>query len=193
MYMQQGQKQNLKSDKAYYITMTVVGWLDVFTRKNHRDVLIESLKYCQKEKGLIIYAYVIMSNHIHMIVQTSEPHQIKDTIRDFKKFTSKKILFQIQNEPESRREWMLKIFEDEAEQSKKHKTYKFWQVGNHAIEVFTEKFIWDKINYIHENPVRAGLVKQQWDWVYSSASNYQDEESVLEEVLKIPQRLITYN
>ena len=191
--MQQGQKQNLKSDKAYYITMTVVGWLDVFTRKNHRDVLIESLKYCQKEKGLIIYAYVIMSNHIHMIVQTSEPHQIKDTIRDFKKFTSKKILFQIQNEPESRREWMLKIFEDEAEQSKKHKTYKFWQVGNHAIEVFTEKFIWDKINYIHENPVRAGLVKQQWDWVYSSASNYQDEESVLEEVLKIPQRLITYN
>ena len=192
MYMQQGQKQNLKSDKAYYITMTVVGWLDVFTRKNHRDVLLESLKYCQKEKGLIIYAYVIMSNHIHMIVQTSEPHQIKDTIRDFKKFTSKKILFQIQNEPESRREWMLKIFEDEAEQSKKHKTYKFWQVGNHAIEVFTEKFIWDKINYIHENPVRAGLVKQQWDWVYSSASNYQDEESVLE-VLKIPQRLITYN
>ena len=191
--MQQGQKQNLKSDKAYYITMTVVGWLDVFTRKNHRDVLIESLKYCQKEKGLIIYAYVIMSNHIHMIVQTSEPHQIKDTIRDFKKFTSKKILFQIQNEPESRREWMLKIFEDEAEQSKKHKTYKFWQVGNHAIEVFTEKFIWDKINYIHENPVRAGLVKQQWDWVYSSASNYQDKESVLEEVLKIPQRLITYN
>ena len=192
MYMQQGQKQNLKSDKAYYITMTVVGWLDVFTRKNHRDVLIESLKYCQKEKGLIIYAYVIMSNHIHMIVQTNEPHQIKDTIRDFKKFTSKKILFQIQNEPESRREWMLKIFEDEAEQSKKHKTYKFWQVGNHAIEVFTEKFIWDKINYIHENPVRAGLVKQQWDWIYSSASNYQDEESVLE-VLKIPQRLITYN
>ena len=190
--MQQGQKQNLKSDKAYYITMTVVGWLDVFTRKNHRDVLIESLKYCQKEKGLIIYAYVIMSNHIHMIVQTSEPHQIKDTIRDFKKFTSKKILFQIQNEPESRREWMLKIFEDEAEQSKKHKTYKFWQVGNHAIEVFTEKFIWGKINYIHENPVRAGLVKQQWDWIYSSASNYQDEESVLE-VLKIPQRLITYN
>ena len=58
--------------------------------------------------------------------------------------------------------------------------------------MFTEKFIWGKINYIHENPVRAGLVKQQWDWVYSSASNYQDEESVLE-VLKIPQRLITYN
>ena len=191
MYMQQGQKQNLKSDKAYYITMTVVGWLDVFTRKNHRDVLIESLKYCQKEKGLIIYAYVIMSNHIHMIVQTSEPHQIKDTIRDFKKFTSKKILFQIQNEPESRREWMLKIFEDEAEQSKKHKSYKFWQVGNHAIEVYSLKFSWDKINYIHNNPVKAGFVNESYHWKYSSASNYQDMESVLE-VEKIAQMLLTY-
>ena len=87
---------------------------------------------------------------------------------------------------------MLKIFADEAEQSKKHKAYKFWQVGNHAIEVFTEKFVWDKINYIHENPVRAGLVKQQWDWIYSSATNYQDMESVIE-VEKIAQRLITYN
>ena len=101
--MQQGQKQNLKSDKAYYITLTVVGWVDVFTRKNHRDTIIDSLKYCQKEKGLIIYAYCIMSNHIHMVVHTNEPHLLKDTIRDFKKFTSKKILQQIQKEPESRR------------------------------------------------------------------------------------------
>ena len=105
--MQQGQKQNLKLDKAYFITMTVVGWVDVFTRKNHRDAIIESLKYCQKEKGLIIFAYAVMSNHIHMIVDTNEPYLIKDVIRDFKKFTSKKILQQIQNEPESRREWML--------------------------------------------------------------------------------------
>ena len=105
--MQQGQKLNLKSDKAYYITMTVVGWVDVFTRKNHRDAIIDSLKYCQKEKGLVIYAYVIMSNHIHMIVDTNNHFTLKDIIRDFKKFTSKKILQQIQNEPESRREWML--------------------------------------------------------------------------------------
>ena len=190
--MQQGQKQNLKLDKAYFITMTVVGWVDVFTRKNHRDAIIESLKYCQKEKGLIIFAYVVMSNHIHMIVHTNEPYLIKDTIRDFKKFTSKKILQQIQNEPESRRGWMLKLFEDEDELSKKHKSYKFWQAGNHAIEVFSENFIWDKINYIHNNPVRAGFVENQWDWLYSSAANYQDMESLLE-VEKIAQRLITFN
>ncbi len=190
--MKQGEKQNLKSDRAYYITMTVVGWVDVFTRKNHREAVIESLKYCQKEKGLIIYAYCIMSNHIHMIVDVNEPYLLKDTIRDFKKFTSKKIVQQIQCERESRREWMLKFFEQEAGLSEKHKSYKFWQVGNHAIEVFTEKFVWEKINYIHQNPVKAGLVQNEFNWIYSSATNYQDMESVIE-VEKIAQRLITFN
>jgi putative transposase len=188
--VKQGQKQNIKTDKAYYLTLTVVGWIDVFTRENHRKALIESLKYCQKEKGLVVFAYCIMSNHIHMIVNTNEPYLLKDTIRDFKKFTSKKILSQIENEPESRREWMLKLFEEEAVGSKKHKYYKFWQQGNHAIEVFSDKFVWEKIDYIHNNPVEAGLVKQPFEWIYSSATNYQDMESILE-VETISQRLIT--
>ena len=93
--MKQGQKQNIKTDKAYYLTLTVVGWIDVFTRQNHRDALIESMKYCQKEKGLVVFAYCIMSNHVHLIVNTNEPYLLKDTIRDLKKFTSKKILNQI--------------------------------------------------------------------------------------------------
>ena len=189
--MQQGQKQNIKTDKAYFLTLTIVNWIDVFTRNNHRDAVISSLKYCQKEKGLIIFAYCIMSNHMHIIANAEEPFLLKDTIRDFKKFTSKKIIAQIQNETESRREWMLKLFEDEAEPSKRHKYYKFWQEGNHAIELFSEKFVWDKINYIHNNPVEAGLVKQAHEWVYSSASNYLDLESILE-VERISQRSITH-
>ena len=148
--------------------------------KNHRDAIIESLKYCQKEKGLLIYAYCIMSNHIHLMANTNEPFLLKDTIRDFKKFTSKKILWQIQNEPESRREWILKLFEDEATLSKKHTNFKFWQEGNHAIELFSENFVWDKINYIHNNPIEAGWVKQAHEWVYSSATNYYELDSILE-------------
>ena len=81
---------------------------------------------------------------MQMLVNTNEPFELKDVIRDFKKFTSKKILIQIQNESESRRKWMLKIFEDEAGQSMKHKNYKFWQAGNHAIEVYSPKFTWEK-------------------------------------------------
>ena len=144
--MKQGEKQNIKTDKAYFLTLTVVNWIDVFTRKNHRDAVIDSLKYCQKEKGLVLFAYCIMSNHIHMMANTNEPFLLKDTIRDFKKFTSKKIIEHIQNEPESRREWMLKLFEEEAKPSKRHSYFKFWQEGNHAIELYSEKFVWDKIN-----------------------------------------------
>ena len=126
-----------------------------------------------------------------MLVNTNEPFELKDVIRDFKKFTSKKTLFQIQNEPESRREWMLKLFEDEVEKSIKHKSYKFWQVGNHAIEIYSPKFTWEKINYMHNNPVKAGFVNKGYPWKYSSASNDQDMESVLE-VEKIGQMLATY-
>lgn len=188
--MQQGKKQNIKTDKAYYLTLTVVGWVDVFTRKNHRDAFIESLKYCQQSKGLVVFAYCIMSNHVHLIANTNEPFLLQDTIRDFKKFTSRKIISLIQNEPESRREWMLAYFSSEAENHTKNKHYKFWQGGNHAIELFSEKFVWDKINYIHNNPVEAGLVKNAHEWLYSSASNYQGKESVLQ-VYVLSQPLIT--
>jgi putative transposase len=189
--MKQGEKLNIKANNAYYITLTVESWIDVFPRKNHAQAVIDSLAYCQKEKGLVIFAYCLMSNHLHMLVSVNEPFSLKDTIRDFKKFTAKKILFQIQNEAESRREWMLSHFSKAAQESEKHKNFKFWQAGNHAIEVYSHNFVWDKINYIHNNPVRAGYVKEAFHWVYSSASNYQDQESLLE-VEKIVHKLVTY-
>lgn len=79
----QGIKQNIKSNKSYFITPTVIGWIDVFTRKEIRDIVIESLRYCHYHKGLNVYAYCIMSNHIHLIVNCNEPFQLKDTIRDY--------------------------------------------------------------------------------------------------------------
>lgn len=176
---------------AYFLTLTVVDWIDVFTRKNHKDAILKSLDYCRQHKGLIIFAYVIMSNHIHIIVNANEPYLLKDTIRDFKKFTSKKILHQIQNEPESRRSWMLSSFSEKAFESSKHKYYKFWQAGNHAIELYSEKFVWDKINYIHNNPVRSGFVKEPQDWLYSSARNYYGLDNIFE-IECLPQRLISY-
>jgi len=189
--MRNSVKQTIKTDKAYFLTLTVVNWIDVFSRKNHRDAIIDSLKYCNDHKGLIIFAYVIMTNHIHLMVNANEPFLLKDVIRDFKKHTAKKILTQIEQEPESRREWMLSLFAINAATSKKHKNYRFWQEGNHAIELFSEKFVWDKINYIHNNPVEAGFVNEPQEWVYSSATNYYGLKSILE-VECLPQRLITY-
>jgi REP element-mobilizing transposase RayT len=190
--MQKGVKQNIKKKSSYFLTMTVEGWIDVFTRKNHKDTIIESMRYCIREKGLNVYAYCLMTNHLHLVVNCDEPFQLTDVIRDFKKFTSKKIINQIIEEPESRREWMLDYFKQKGQESDKNKNFKFWKIGNHAIELMTEKFTWEKINYIHNNPVDEKFVNRSFDWKYSSATNYAELESVLNEVhcLMIKQQTI---
>ena len=170
----------------HFLTATVVDWVDVFTRKIYKDVVIECLDFCLKNKGMILYSYVIMSNHIHIIVQ-SKDEKLSDLLRDFKKFTSKKILEKIQTEPESRREWMLERFKLATESHSRNKNFQLWQYGNHAEEIYSEKFMWSKIDYIHFNPVRAGIVKKPQDYVYSSASNYIDKIGIVEvEIVQIP-------
>lgn len=82
-----------------YITATVVDWIDVFTRKSYRDTVIECFDYCIANKGMVLYGYVIMSNHIHLIVQSSDG-KLSDLIRDFKKFIATKVLEKIQIEPD---------------------------------------------------------------------------------------------
>ena len=158
----------------HFITATVVDWVDVFSRKVYRDEIIASLAYCIANKGMVLYGYVIMSNHIHMIVQSNNG-KLSDLIRDFKKHTSKVILSKIQTEPESRREWMLERFKLATETHSRNKYYQFWQYGNHPEEIYTNKFMWSKLDYIHFNPVRAALVEKASHYIYSSASNYVND------------------
>lgn len=185
--MQQGVKHTIKTNGSYYMTMTVVDWADVFTRKNHKQVIIESLRYCIKNKGLNVYAYCIMTNHLHVICNSEEPFTLSDTIRDFKRHSAKTILNQIENEPESRRENFQLLFRKAAKNNSKSKNFKFWKTGNHAIELYSEKFLWERINYINNNPVVEKFVARPGHWLYSSASNYLEEESVLPEVILVPQ------
>jgi REP element-mobilizing transposase RayT len=105
-------KYKVTVGEAYFITITTVGWLDVFTRLKQRYILIDSLKYCQKERGLEIYAYCIMSSHIHLLCKGSESETLASIIRDFNRQTSKKFSESIENNPqESRKEWLLWTFE----------------------------------------------------------------------------------
>lgn len=169
----------------------MVEWIDIFTRKNHKDAIIDSLRFCITNKGLNVYAYCLMTNHLHLIVNCNEPFELKDTIRDFKRHTAKQIFFQIQNEPESRREWLMKLFENAGKKSAQNENLKFWKSGNHAIELYSDKFVWGKVNYIHNNPVKENFVERPEDWKYSSASNYFDGSGILEEVYCLPPRLQT--
>ena len=175
-----GLHYSIRPDKSYFMTLTVVDWIDVFTRLNHKMLIIDSLKYCQREKGLNIFAWCLMPSHLHLIANTTVKFELADVIRDFKKFTSKKLIHQIKQEPESRREWMLNRFEFAGKYNNKITNYKFWQDGNHAIEVFSEKVTWQKINYIHQNPVVDKIVFKEEDYLFSSARNYYDLPAVLE-------------
>ncbi len=121
-----------------FVTLTVVDWVDVFIRKTYKDILLESLRYCQQEKGLRIYAYVIMSSHIHLIVEATRPDiTLSDVLRDFKKFTAKKILHEIEHGgSESRKEWLMHRFAYQGRESA-DRQYQFWQADNHPIDLYT--------------------------------------------------------
>lgn len=165
----------------HFLTFTVVGWIDVFSRKELRDIILDSFRYCQKEKGLIIYAYVIMTNHIHVIVR-SEEVDLSDVIRDFKKFTGKSIIKAIEdkNTKESRREWLLRLFAYHAKYNTNNRKYQFWVQHNRPIELSSNAWIRQKLDYIHLNPVKAGIVAQPEHYLYSSASNYKDGTGLLD-------------
>ena len=153
---------------THFITPTIVDWVDVFTRKAYRDIVMDSLSYCIKHKGLILYGYVIMTNHLHLLVR-SEPGKLSDTIRDFKKFTATALLEAIRNGPESRREWILPRFEWNAAQNKRSTDNQVWTHENRPEYIYSKKFFDQKLKYIHENPVRAGIVEQPEEYLYSSA------------------------
>jgi len=170
-----------ESNGLYYLTFQIVGWVDIFTRQKYRDIVIESFKYCQQNKGLNLYAYVIMSNHIHIMAQ-SETGDLSGIIRDFKNYTSKKFLEVIFEIGESRSDWMKLVFEYHGKYKTKQ-TNQIWTHENHAEQIFSQKFIEQKIDYIHNNPVRAGLVVNPEDYLYSSARNYSGLDNIIE-VLK---------
>ncbi len=157
---------------TYFITFAVVEWVDVFTRREYRDIVLDSLKYCQQAKGLIVYAWCIMSNHVHLIVGSKE-NNLSELLRDFKKFTSKAILKAIEgSEHESRKDWMLEIIKREGSNNSRNQVYQFWRQENHPIELYSEEFTEQKLNYIHMNPVKAGIVEKEEEYLYSSCRDY---------------------
>jgi REP element-mobilizing transposase RayT len=113
-----------------------------------------------------------MSNHLHLVA-TAKNNDLSDLIRDFKKHTSKEIIRTVENNAkESRRKWMLDIFSNAGNNNSRNTTFQFWQQGNRPQELYSSSFIFQKINYIHNNPVRAGIVENPHEYFYSSARDY---------------------
>jgi putative transposase len=167
-------------EKIYFITFAVIHWVDVFTRREYKDLLVESLQYCQREKGLEIYAWCLMSNHIHLALGRQGRNKLSDIIRDLKKYSSVALVRAIAaNGQESRKEWMLDIFKKAAENSSKHQQYQLWQNQYHPMELTSPNQQERCLPYIHNNPVKAGMVAEAEHYLYSSAIDYAGGKGLL--------------
>lgn len=164
------EKYKTYSGGLFFVTLSVVGWIDVFTRREYADELIENLNYCSGHKGLSIYCYCIMPSHLHMIC-TADKLKLGDILRDLKSYTAKRIISLIENNPaESRREWLLYLFRFFKQSIRHNKDYQFWQQHNHPIDIVDTKMLQQKIAYIEQNPVVAGLVTEAAYYTFSSAN-----------------------
>jgi len=171
---------------AYFISFAVVEWLDVFTRVEYKKIIIDSLHHCQKVKEMEIFAWCLMSSHVHLIFRSVSEQKPELLIGDFKRFTSKAIVKAIiENPAESRKEYLLEQFRKAGNQSSNVNKYQFWRHDNHPIELWSNKVIDEKIDYIHHNPVEAGLVSRAEDYLYSIAADYAGEKGMLDRVIVI--------
>ena len=121
-----------------------------------------------------------MTNHVHLVCSVDTPLRMSDFIRDFKKYTAKNVLELIEQTPESRRDWMLYRFEYAGKFDNRIEHYRFWQDKSHPIELTSTKMIEERMNYIHENPVRTGIVARAEEYLFSSARNYAGLSAVIE-------------
>ncbi|MBT8288772.1 MAG: transposase [Bacteroidia bacterium] len=164
----------------YFVSFATVYWIDIFTRQVYFDVLANSIDYCRRQKGLELFAYCILPSHIHFIFRSSFENP-SGLIQDYKKFTAKKMIEAINNNPqESRKEWLLEKFEKAGKVKSNVTKYQFWQHHNKPIELWSAKVVKQKLDYIHNNPVKSGFVTDPTHWKYSSARNFQDDQTVIE-------------
>lgn len=169
---------------VYFVSFAVVEWLDVFTRSIYRDILLNSLRYCQAHKGLEVFAWCIMPNHVHLVFRTQGKHKPELVLGDFKRYTSRECVKAIrENVHESRKEWLLQHFKQAASKSSNVRHYQFWRHDNKPIELCSNRVIAEKIKYVHQNPVEEGLVFSAEDYVYSSATDYAGGQGLLKGVV----------
>ena len=188
--MSMGINNKISAGYAYYLTLTIEEWIDAFSRPIYKHIIVDSMNYCIANKGLEVYCWCLMSNHLHLIASTKEEGNLSDILRDFKKFTSKALIEAIKETPESRRDCLpagqagvLNLFWYAGKNNKKIKYFKVWQDGNDAQEIHTTAFLDEKMDYIHNNPVKAELVANAEAYLYSSARDYSGEKGLVEILL----------
>jgi len=158
----------------YFVTCTILHWIPIFTRPEIVGMIVESLKYLQKEAGLKIYAFVILENHLHLIVQSEN---VSNDMARFKSFTARGIINELKLKNVKTILDQLKFYK---KAHKDDRDYQLWQEGMQPKQIHSVDMMKDRINYIHNNPVKRGYVDEPKHWRYSSARIYEGYPGLLD-------------
>ena len=160
-------------DAPHFLTCTVSNWIPLFTRPATVQIILDALLWRQREKGVKLYGYVILENHLHCILQSPD---LSRQIHDFKAFTAKQILTCLE---ENRATRVLRLLEFFKKPHKVDSRYQVWEEGSHPQMLQNEGTLLQKLEYIHNNPVKRGYVDKPEHWRNSSARNYRGEKGLI--------------
>ncbi len=158
----------------HFMTDTVVAWLPIFTRPNLAQIIFESWQFLQRERGILIFGYVIMENHLHWIASGDD---LADQVKRFKSYTARRIIDELEHSGYGTLLQELQYFKLRHKIDQK---YQLWQEGSHPKQIENDEMMLQKLEYMHNNPVRRGYVDDPLHWRYSSARNYAGLPGMIE-------------
>ena len=167
----------INEECCHFLTITTIEWIDIFTNEDYFKLIVDSLKFCRQNKELLLYEYVIMTNHLHLISQAKEGYKLSQIISDFKKYTTREILKLLKND---NRRYIISLIKNSFSKKSGYEN-QIWQRENYPEVIESEKFFLEKVNYIYNNPVKRGFVSKSENWLYSSARNrILNDNSIIE-------------
>jgi REP element-mobilizing transposase RayT len=178
-----GKYKAFDPEMPYFVTFSLVEWMPLFRSFRYADIVVNSIRYCMDNKGLELFGYCVMYTHLHMIIRGVEKGP-GPVLRDMKKFTSSEIIRSLYIYNDDENFYMIEVFKKAAAFNSRNKYQKVWQDGYHPEIIYSNKFFFQKLNYIHQNPVRAGIVDLPEDYYYSSARNYAELSAPLEIIIQ---------
>jgi putative transposase len=179
--MNKDKNSSLNQQDCSYLTFNTVDWIDVFIRPTYKQIIVEALNYCIENKKFTVYAWCLMTNHLHLLARAHDGSGLSMIEKEFKRLTTTKILEAIDIEPDLRRKWMLQRFEHFSQSLKRIEKFQLWQsCTNPSFIDFKQVFrLQERVLYIHENPVRDGIVASPEHYLYSSAGDYTGNKGLV--------------
>ena len=162
-----------EAKSPHFLTCTVVGWLPVFTRPETVQILFDSWQFLQDEGRMVLLGYVVLENHVHFIASAED---LSKEVGAFKSYSARRIIDYL---TERHVRTLLDGLEYHKARHKTDRQFQLWQEGSHPKIIETEAMMRQKLEYIHENPVKRGYVSDPTHWRYSSARNYAKIESLV--------------